>query len=179
MITQAAFGWHFVGQCQREFGSWPLPDHRDVRLAAFDDRNGLAASDRLAEVTGERDHASRNCGRDDLRSLWVALDDRGQLDRPGPARKDPAVEQCRVVGPGKARVVEVERDDVRRMAEAIGAWRCNTFAAVTFKCFKQSLCNRMIRNAQAHSVLSTCNKILCKCATFKNQSHRTRPISPR
>ena len=73
----------------------PRPRRLDLaldlrRLAAFDDRNGLAASDRLAEVTGERDHASRNCGRDDLRSLWVALDDRGQLDRPGPADDRPS-----------------------------------------------------------------------------------------
>src|SRR3546814_975832 len=39
------------------------------RLAALDDRDGLAAPDRLAEVARQRDHPSRDGGRDDLRPL--------------------------------------------------------------------------------------------------------------
>src|SRR3546814_9065281 len=41
------------------------------RLAALDDRDGLAAPDRLAEVARQRDHPSRDGGRDDLRPLRV------------------------------------------------------------------------------------------------------------
>src|SRR3546814_3255529 len=59
-------------------------------VCSSDLRDGLAAPDRLAEVARQRDHPSRDGGRDDLRPLRVALDDRGKLDRSGSADDRPS-----------------------------------------------------------------------------------------
>lgn len=60
------------------------------RLAALDYRDSLAAPHGLTKVARQCDHPSRDRGRDDLRALGIALDDRGKLDRSGSADDRPS-----------------------------------------------------------------------------------------
>ena len=46
-------------------------------LAALDDRERLPPADRLSKVAGQRHDTAADCGRHDLRALWISIDSSG------------------------------------------------------------------------------------------------------